>query len=440
MAERRVNRWRAAAETLLFGPAPQPGSPVEKRAITGLPWITGDPMFAGRHVTQEQALTLVPVYAANRLLGDTIATLPLQAYRKIDLNTRQRMSNLPQLFQALEDDGHLTDWIHQCVTSLTLRGNAYGLVIARDGFGFPTQITWLRPGDVHCDDSDMMAPIWYWQGRRIPSEDMVHIPWFTVAGRVTGLSPIEAMQVACNTGLYAQNYGSDWFAAGGFPPGTFKNSAKVVDPEEASAIKRRLTAAIRTREPIVYGNDWDYNAVAVPPEQAQFLATMQFTVNQIASIYGIPSHMIGGGGMPGSSLTYSNVEQDMIQFVQLTLRPWLVKLERAFSAIMPAKQYVKFNADALVRADAKSRITLYHWSLVDGWRNRDEVRALEDLDPIPSGEGQEYMEPAMDQGNPPVPVPVPAPRSQGDEDEARIRANGHRRRIPGHLAPMLPDA
>jgi HK97 family phage portal protein len=161
----------------------------------------------------------------------------------------------------------------------------------------------------------------------------------------------------------------------------------------------------------VYGNDWDYNAIAVPPEQAAFIETMKMTATQIASIYGIPAHMIGGG-TTGSTLTYSNVEQDMIQFVNLTLRPWLVKLERAFSAIMPARQYVKFNADALVRADAKSRIDLYHWALIDGWRNKDEIRALEDLDPIPDGKGQEYLPTPVDTGNTPAPIPVPAARSE----------------------------
>lgn len=414
MPETRMGAVRNALASLLFADRTTQQTPTENRNVTSLPFNVGDPLLPAR-VSQESALTLIPVYAANRLLGDTISTLPLQSYRKIDLDTRQRMNYLPALFQALEDDGHLTDWIHRCVTSLTLRGNAIGLIVDRDGFGFPTQITWLKPGDVHCDDANMMSPVWYWRGVRIPTADILHIPWFTVPGKVMGLSPIEAMAAACNTGLQAQAYGSDWFANGGVPPGTFKNASKTIPPEEAQVIKRRLTAAIRTHEPIVYGNDWDYNAIAIPPEESQFLETMQATATQIAAIYGIPPEMIGGS--TGASLTYNTVEQNALQFVNFTLRPWLVKIERAFSAIMPARQYVKFNADALVRADAKSRTDLYHWALVDGWRNKDEIRALEDLDPIPNGEGQEYAPTPVDASNPSVPVGIPATRS--DEDKPR---------------------
>jgi HK97 family phage portal protein len=419
MAESRMGVLKSAFSNVLFGERGGRSDGVESRAVTGLPWNVGDPLYP-TEVTQERALTLVPVYAANRLLGDTISTLPLQAYRRIDNDTRQRMNNLPQLFQSLEDDGHLTDWLHRCVTSLTLRGNAYGYVIARDGFGFPTQITWLKPGDVHCDDGNMRAPAWYWRGTHIPAEDMVHIPWFTVPGKVQGLSPIEAMQAACNVGLQAQTYGSDWFASGGTPPGTFKNSAKTVEAEEALIIKRRLTNAIRQHESIVYGADWDYNPISVPPEQAQFLETLKLTATQIASIYGIPPDMIGGA--TGSSLTYATVEQNMMQFVTLTLRPWLVKMERAFSAVMPNRQYVKFNADALIRADAKARTDLYHWALTDGWRNRNEIRALEDLDPIKGGD--KYLEPpppTPEGGNTPAPIPTPVTRAAIHEQIDRLR-------------------
>jgi hypothetical protein len=91
----------------------------------------------------------------------------------------------------------------------------------------------------------------------------------------------------------------------------------------------------------------------VPPEEAQFVETMKLTTNQIAAVYGIPPEMIGGES--GSSMTYANVEQQQINFVMFTLRPWLVRLEHAFSALLPDRQYVKFNSDALIRADLKTR-------------------------------------------------------------------------------------
>lgn len=350
----------------------------ETRAITAVPWSHGDPLFVNT-VTQERALSLVPVFAAVRLLADEISTLPLQAYRKVG-DDRQPMSALPQLFAQMEKDGTLTDWLHECVTSMALRGNAYGYITARDGMQFPTGIMWLNPADVHCDDLNPAAPIWYWRGRRIPTEDLLHIPWFKVAGKAQGLSPIEAYAVTVNTGIQAQEYGSGWFAAGGVPPGTFKNSEKKVNQEEAEQVRDRLVSAIRSRRPIVYGSDWDYNAITIPPEQAQFIQTLKLNATQIASIYGIPPEEIGGEA--GGPLTYNTVEMNGIRLSTRTLRSWLVKLERKFFSILPQPQFVRFNPDAVIRADIKTRYEVYDIAKRVGLLTDDEMRRLEDRPPL----------------------------------------------------------
>lgn len=351
----------------------------EQRTIT-VPWSYGDPLFTNA-VTQERALSLVPVFAAVRLLADEISTLPLQGYRRVG-DEKRPMSTLPTLFAQMEADGTLTDWLHECITSMALWGNAYGYVTARDGMQFPTSIMWLNPAQVRCDDRKPAMPLWYWQGRQVPTEDMFHIPWFKVAGKVQGLSPIEAYAIAINTGLQAQEYGNGWFAAGGVPPGTFKNSEKKVNQEEAEQVRDRLTSAIRARRPIVYGSDWDYKAITIPPEQAQFIQTLKLNATQIASIYGIPPEEIGGE--PGGSLTYTTVEMNGIRLSTRTLRSWLVKLERKFFAIMPQPQYVRFNADATVRADIKTRYEVYEIADRIGLLTNDEMRRLEDRAPLPA--------------------------------------------------------
>jgi HK97 family phage portal protein len=354
----------------------------EQRAITGLPFSYGD-VLSSPAVTQERALSLGPVFASVRLLADEISTLPIKAYRRVG-DDRQPMPNLPQLFAQMEDDGTLTDWFHECVTSLALRGNAYGYVTARDGMQFPTAVMWLNPGDVDCDDRNPAAPVWYWQGRRILTEDLLHIPWFKIPGRVRGLSPIEAYATMVDTGLQAQAYANGWFAAGGVPPGKMKNSAKAVGQEEAEIVRDRLVAAIKSRRPIVYGSDWDYEPITIPPEQAQFVQTMRMNATQIAAIYGIPPEEIGGEA--GGSLTYNTVEQNSIRLSSRTLRPWLVRLERKFFSILPSRQYVKFNADAMVRADIKTRYEAYQIAANIGLLSDDEMRALEDRQPLPPAE------------------------------------------------------
>jgi HK97 family phage portal protein len=356
----------------------------ETRTVTSIPWNVGGPNQAS--VTQAQALSLAPMFACNRILASSVSTLPLKAYRKLG-DAREPMSSLPALFANLQTDGELVPWLHRAVTSLSLRGNAYGYITQRDGFGFPTVITWLNPSVVTLDNATGV-PRWRVNGQPVPREDMFHIPWFALPGETLGLSPVSAFATTINVGIQSQQYGSEWFDAGGVPSGTFKNTAQTVDQDTAGEVKRRLTNAIKTRQPIVYGNDWDYTPITVSPGEAQFIETTQMTATQIAAIYGVPPEMVGGES--GNSMTYQNVEQQAINFVTFTLRPWLVLLEAAFSSILPDRQYVRFNSDALVRADLKTRFEVHAIAKNIGVLSVDDIRELEDRPPLPGGQGKDY--------------------------------------------------
>jgi HK97 family phage portal protein len=235
----------------------------------------------------------------------------------------------------------------------------------------------------------------------IPREDLLHIPWFTLPGRIEGLSPIGAYQATVEQGLAAQDYSTSWFASGGIPPGTFKNAEQTIEQAEADEIKARLVNAIRTREPIVYGRDWDFNPITVPPGESQFVETLKLTATQVAAIYGIWPEMIGGES--GSSMTYANVEGRQLDFAMLCLRPWLVKLESALSPLLPGLQYVRFQIDAMIRADLRTRHEVYAIDRKIGLRSIDEMRALEDLEPLPGGKGSDPSPLAA------APSPAPAP-------------------------------
>lgn len=386
----------------------------EQRAITDVPWDVGG--RSSVQISQDRALTLAPVYAANRHIADNISTLPLQPFRKVDSN-RQPMPSLPQLFKIMDDEGVLNDWVFTALTSLALRGNAVGLITSRDGMEFPTVISWLPMHEVHVDDENPVRPLWYWKGRRIDLDDLVHIPWFKIAGKTLGLSPIEAYAMTISSGIEAQQYGNDWFTAGGVPPGRFKNSAKTVDQKDADEIKARLVTAIRSRKPLVYGADWDYEPYVIPPEQAQFIETMKLTANQIAAIYGIDPTEIGGEA--ANSQQYANEEHRQIRRMQ-DLRPWMVRLERKFSSWLPDRQYVRFNADAVIRADIKTRHEVYKLDRDMGLTNIDELRALEEWPPLPGGKGQDYA---------PLSAPKPAtpalPSASTEPSDDQPRHNGH---------------
>ncbi len=363
---------------------------VERRAITSVPWNVGDGILSGT-VSPEVALSLSSVYSATDLLATSVSTLPLKAYRRTPDGERICLPRLPQLFQLLINAGQLVVWLRQCMTSLLLRGNAYGLIVSRDGFGFPTGIVWLNPDWIHVQDQMLSGrgsytdPLWTYAGAPLDAENLVHIPWYVQPQRVQGLSPLAAFASTIGVGLDAQRYGRDWFGAGGFPPGTFANSEVTVTQEEATEIAGRLIAAMRARRPLVYGKDWTYSPITVPPEEAQFVQTMQLSATQIASIYHVPPEWIGGSSGSGG-LHYSTAEQDMTQMVTLGVRPYLELLESVFFPLMPERTYVRFDTDALVRADLKTRHEVYAIDAGIGLRSIDEMRAAEEWEPHPESE------------------------------------------------------
>lgn len=369
---------------------------IESRAITSLPWVSGGPRDASL-VTSERAVMLIPLFASVRILADSIASLPIQLYRR-GFGTREPITFVPQLFFQPAARDNLFQWLHKCVVSLALRGNAYGLVTLRDNLDFPIMIEWLNPDEIWVDDSRPTMPVYYWLGNEVPREDIVHIPWVAMPGRVKGLSPVAAFAQTIGVGLAVTDYGKSWYDNGGTPPATMKNSAKTINPQESREIQGRLSAAMRSRKPLVFGSDWDFTALQVSPEESQFIETMKLNATQIAAIWGIPPEMVGGD--QGGPLSYSSPEQNMIHLVSVTLRPWLVRLETVFSDLMPGREFVKFNVDAMIRTSLLDRYTAHGMALAQGWRNVDEIRAIEDLPPLPNGQGAGYGSAAL---------PAPAP-------------------------------
>lgn len=383
-------------------------------------WPT-EALSAPAAVNEDGALRLGAVLAAGRLLAANIASVDLGVYRRSGDTSTQLQ--LPSLFNQPCAQGTLFDWIFRAVTSLAYRGNAVGVVTSRDYLEYPTTIEWLDPAQVMCEDRLRMAPLgepgsftnpkFFYLGEQLPKEDVVHIPWFQLPGRVWGLSPLGAYAVTVSTGLSAQKFSDDWYRSGGVPPGQFRNANMVVDQKDASVIKQRLVSAIRSHEPIVYGKDWEYTPFTISPNDAQFVQTMRLSASQIAAIYGIPPEMIGGE--TGGSLSYSSPEQRQIELVQFSLLPWLSLLESHFSALLPRGQCVRFDADRLIRADEKTRFEVHEKKRLIGYDNIDGIRAEENKPPLPNGKGQDYTPLPIAAG---ATVSVPPIRSEQAPEKA----------------------
>lgn len=358
----------------------------EQRAVTYVPWW---PDGAPGEVSPATASQVSAVFASMRILSENIASLPLEAYRKKSDGDLTPQAFVPPLFYKPSATDTRFQWISKCVVSLVLRGNAYGRVIARDTFGYPTQVEWLNPDDVDVDESSPVKPVYRYRGIVIEdNNDIVHIPWITMPGSVKGLSPVQHFASLMGVSVAATNYGRRWFDSGGLPPAILKNTAKTLNPEESKFVSKAATQSIASGKPFVMGNDWDFTALSVNPDEAQFLNTIKANATQIAAIYGVPPAMVGGE--PGGSMTYANVEMEVNNLIVLTLRPWLVRLETEFSALLSGGEEVRFNVDAMIRTSVKERYENHNLALQGGWMNVDEVRAKENLPPLPDGEGKKY--------------------------------------------------
>lgn len=332
----------------------------------------------------EGSLSLVAVYAAVRLIADSIATLPLQAYRRT--STGRESEPLPKILAAPSAYGTRIDWVQRALVSLLLRGNAYGLKVGFDPqtSGY-SSVEWLNPDQVRFDDS---SKVWTYLGREVEEARMLHVPGLVLPGSRLGVSPIAACRTSVEGGNAAQDFMRSWYRNRAIPGLLFKNSERTLAAEVADAAKDRLTATLHAGEPFVTGKDWTLEPIKLTADDAGFVTAARLNATQVATIFGIPPEMIGGE--TGSALTYSTVELNQIQFLTNTLRPWTTRLEAAFSDLLPQPRYVRFNVDALLRVDAKTRHEIYQLDRNIGLRNIDEIRALEDEEPLPDGKGQDY--------------------------------------------------
>lgn len=357
----------------------------EERSISSIPWSHGGPRpLMGDSL--EGSLSLVPVYSAVNFIATTVSTLPLQAYRKTP-NGSQRIPT-PKLFQKPDPRLTQTKWVQQGLASALIRGNAFALKVGLDRDEMtPRSTPWLHPDTVELRDDE-----WFVNGKHVPNENMLHVPGLVLPGSRLGISPLTACRTAIQGGMSAQEFMGDWFTNRAIPGLHFKNEAKVLEPAESAKVKERLKATLRNGEPFVTGKDWSMDVLRIPAEDAGFVASSQLTATQVAAIYGVPPEEIGGE--TGGSLHYTTEELNQIKVLR-RLRHWLVTFEEAFSELLPAPQYLKFNADAGIRVDTATRYGVHKIAREIGLNNIDELRALEDEQPLPGGQGQDYTPLAM---------------------------------------------
>jgi HK97 family phage portal protein len=339
------------------------------------------PTHAGVAVGTDQALRLSAVWACVRLLADAVSTLPLDVYRR---GERNPLAELPPLLRAPAAGMSLNEWLYAVMTSLLLRGNAYGVVTARSGSTLlPSQVDLAHPdrlGVTVLADGRVQYRL---NGKELDPADVWHVRAYAFPGTVLGLSPVEYARQTIGLGLAAEKFAGQFFADP-VPTGVLYADR---DPKTDGAKKLQaewMAARQANRAPGVLHGD-RFEPLAVKPEESQFLGTLDANTNAIARIYGVPPEMIAG--TTAGPLAYTSPEMRSLDLLTYTVRGWLVRLENAISALLPSTQIARFNAAGMVRVDLKSRYEAHEIALRAGFLTVNEVRALEDRGPLPGSEG-----------------------------------------------------
>ena len=357
---------------------------------------------SGKVVTERSAMQMTAVYSCVRILAEAIAGLPLHLYRYRDDGGKEKAIDHP-LYLLLHDEPNpeMSSFVFRetLMTHLLLWGNAYAQII-RNGKGEVVALYPLMPNKMSVDrDSDGHLYYTYQRSNEealiaegtkvvLSPKDVLHIPGLGFDGLV-GYSPIAMAKNAIGLAIATEEYGSKFFANGATPSGILEYPGTVKDPEKVrDSWTRGFSGSGNAHKVAVLEEGMKYTPISISPEQAQFLETRKFQINEIARIFRVPPHMVGD--LDKSS--FSNIEQQSLEFVKYTLDPWVVRWEQSIQRTLlqdeeKPRYFVKFNLEGLLRGDYQSRMNGYATARQNGWMSANDIRELENLDRIPPESG-----------------------------------------------------
>lgn len=357
---------------------------------------------SGKAVTERSAMQMTAVYSCVRILSEAVAGLPLHFYRYTDDGGKEKAIDHP-LYSLLHDEPNpeMTSFIFRetLMTHLLLWGNAYAQII-RNGKNEIIALYPLMPNkmEVSRDKSGQLYYTYVTQPEEAhtmkgtvvylrPSE-VLHIPGLGFDGLV-GYSPIAMAKNAIGMAIACEEYGAKFFANGAAPGGVLEHPGTIKDPQRVrESWQSTFGGSGNSNKIAVLEEGMKYTPIGISPEQAQFLETRKFQINEIARIFRVPPHMVGD--LEKSS--FSNIEQQSLEFVKYTLDPWIVRWEQSIrrallSSEEKKKYFVKFNLEGLLRGDYQSRMNGYAIGRQNGWMSANDIRELENQDRIPAEEG-----------------------------------------------------
>ena len=374
--------------------------PQNRTAGSGYSFFMGS-SSAGKLVTERSAMQMTAVYACVRILSEAVAGLPVHLYKYTDDGGKEKAIDHP-LYLLLHDEPNpeMSSFVFRetLMSHLLLWGNAYAQII-RNGKGEIVALYPLMPNKMTVD-RDENGKLFYQYQRNtdealkdtgtviLSPRDVLHIPGLGFDGLV-GYSPIAMAKNAIGLAIAAEEYGSKFYANGAAPSGVLEHPGTIKDPSRVrESWQNTFGGSGNSNKVAVLEEGMKYTPISISPNEAQFLETRKFQINEIARIFRVPPHMVGD--LEKSS--FSNIEQQSLEFVKYTLDPWVIRWEQSIQRTLltpdEKKQYfVKFNVEGLLRGDYASRMQGYATARQNGWMSANDIRELENLDRISKEDG-----------------------------------------------------
>lgn len=362
---------------------------------------------SGKNVNERSAMQMTAVYACVRILSEAIAGLPLHMYRYRDDGGKEKAVD-HTLYRLLHDEPNpeMTSFVFRetLMTHLLLWGNAYAQVI-RNGKGEVLALYPLMPSRMTVDRTKDGRIVYIYSRDQsevgagkdsqvvLTSDDVLHIPGLGFDGLV-GYSPIAMAKNAIGMAIACEEYGARFFANGASPSGVLEHPGTLKDPKRVrDSWNAAYGGTSNAHKVAVLEEGMKYVPISISPNEAQFLETRKFQIDEIARIFRVPPHMVGD--LEKSS--FSNIEQQSLEFVKYTLDPWVVRWEQSLSRALltPDEKktfFFRFNVDGLLRGSYHERMQGYSVGIQNGFMSPNDVRELENLDLIPDElGGNKYM-------------------------------------------------
>ena len=356
---------------------------------------------SGKVVDPSTAIQSSAVYSCVSLISDSIATMPIKTYRK-SADFREPVTP-PLYLNAIDGmpnpDTDLFAFVHRSINSLCLYGNSYWLITARDRNGFPSEVYNIHPDDMDIENKNGKK-IYIFNGKKNytrytsmnPSGEIVHIKNFE-QGSDFGLSPIEAGAEAIGNVLAQEEFAGTFFNNGAVLSGVIEMDSTPTEEQlrifkQSFERKHKGSKKAHNIGILTEGSTW--KPMALNHEQMQFLESRQFSKSEICGLFRVPAYLIGD--LSQTTKLGSSIEEQNRVFYELTLLPYINRIESAMTMMLPRNQFARVDVSGLLRANIQARYQAYNLGRNAGFLSVNEIRAKEDLAPVEAEIGDTYIQ------------------------------------------------